>query len=49
MTKDGQWAYRYTDGAEVIMIKMPERPASAWEYSSEHRIRCGPCWLVTQL
>ena len=28
MTKDGQWAYRYKDGAELIMMKMPERPAS---------------------
>ena len=25
MTKDGRWAYRYKDGAELIMMKMPER------------------------
>ncbi|MFC1471205.1 hypothetical protein [Rhodococcus qingshengii] len=28
LTKDGQWAYRYKDGADLIMMKMPERPAS---------------------
>ncbi|GAA3144189.1 hypothetical protein [Rhodococcus baikonurensis] len=26
MTTDGQWAYRHKDGAELIMMKMPERP-----------------------
>ncbi|MGR6584899.1 hypothetical protein ACT89R_30295 (plasmid) [Rhodococcus qingshengii] len=26
MMTDGQWAYRYKDGAELIMMKMPERP-----------------------
>ncbi|UKO89764.1 hypothetical protein [Rhodococcus erythropolis] len=29
LTKDGRWAYRYKDGADLIMMKMPERPASA--------------------
>lgn len=28
MLEGGQWAYRYKDGAELIMMKMPERPAS---------------------
>ncbi|WP_173362656.1 hypothetical protein [Rhodococcus erythropolis] len=28
MTNDGQWAYRYKDGAELILMKMPERPAT---------------------
>ncbi|WP_172403537.1 hypothetical protein [Rhodococcus qingshengii] len=28
LTKDGQWAYRYKDGAELILMKMPDRPAS---------------------
>lgn len=28
LTSDGQWAYRYKDGAELIMMKMPDRPAS---------------------
>ncbi|MEH6796686.1 MAG: hypothetical protein V7694_21385 [Rhodococcus sp. (in: high G+C Gram-positive bacteria)] len=25
---NGQWAYRYKDGADLIMMKMPERPAA---------------------
>ncbi|MBS2993376.1 hypothetical protein AC1659_29175 [Rhodococcus erythropolis] len=29
LTKDGQWAYRYKDGADLILMKMPERPAPA--------------------
>ena len=28
MREGGQWAYRYKDGAEPIIMKMPERPAS---------------------
>ena len=28
MPTDGQWAYRYKDGAELIMMKMPERPGA---------------------
>lgn len=27
LTKDGQWAYRYKDGADLIIMKMPERDA----------------------
>lgn len=26
--ENGQWAYRYKDGAELIMMKMPDRPAA---------------------
>ncbi|MDZ7910913.1 MAG: hypothetical protein U5O16_03630 [Rhodococcus sp. (in: high G+C Gram-positive bacteria)] len=29
MLEGGQWAYRYKDGAELIMMKMPERPTPA--------------------
>ncbi|MBT2270519.1 hypothetical protein [Rhodococcus qingshengii] len=29
LTSDGRWAYRFKDGAELIMMKMPERPAAA--------------------
>ncbi|UJC82105.1 hypothetical protein D4768_30215 (plasmid) [Rhodococcus erythropolis] len=25
--EDGQWAYRYKDGADLIIMKMPERDA----------------------
>lgn len=28
LTSDGRWAYRYKDGAELIMMKMPDRPTS---------------------
>lgn len=27
LTKDGQWAYRYKDGVDLIIMKMPERDA----------------------
>lgn len=27
LTKDGQWAYRYKDGADLIIMKMAERDA----------------------
>ena len=37
MMEGGQWAYRYTEGAEPILMKVPERPAPAPEYSSEAR------------
>ncbi|MCW0191082.1 MAG: hypothetical protein OJJ55_07245 [Rhodococcus sp.] len=29
LTSDGRWAYRHKDGAELIMMTMPERPAPA--------------------
>lgn len=29
LTTDGRWVYRYKDGAELIMMKMRERPAPA--------------------
>ena len=34
----GQWA---TGTAEPILMKMPERPTPAWEYSSEARTEPG--------
>ena len=37
MLEGGQWAYRYKDGAEPIIMKMPERPAPTYRCSSnEH-------------
>ena len=29
LTSDGRWAYRYKDGADLFLRKMPERPAPA--------------------
>ncbi|MDN3461123.1 hypothetical protein [Rhodococcus sp. APC 3903] len=28
MLENGQWAYRYKDGADLILMKMPDHPAS---------------------
>ena len=49
LTSDGRWAYRYKDGADLILMKMPERPAPASECSSEARTESGAglaCWLA---